>query len=118
MKKVTVQQMPESLKSVAITPEKAFGMEAEIYECDNMLEIIKVNKEDPLEMTVLNQYDKNGRVERHFFVGCGLDLDFTKPAVQRRPPRLYYAEMSDKQFAKYKDIVEKRLLNHPEKFAK
>lgn len=116
MKKINIQQMPESLKKVAITPEKAFGMEVEVYECDNMLEIIAINKNDPLEMTVLGQFDKKGAAERHFFVGCGLDLDFTKPSAQRMPPRLYFAEMSSAQFEKYREVVEKRLLNHPEKF--
>ena len=116
MKKINIQAMPESLKKVAITPEKAFGMDVEVFECDNMLEIISVNKNDPLEMTVLSQFDKTGTAERHFFVGCGLDLDFSKPSDQRIPPRMYFAEMSPQQFAKYKEVVEKRLLNHPEKF--
>jgi len=106
MKQVSINSLPECLKIIPLV----FPESVEVYECADLNEIIAINEMDPLEMTVINQ-TKNGVVERHFYVGVALDLDMSKPAAEIKPPRFYFAQMNDKQYEKYKDIVEKKLLN-------
>ena len=111
MKKISINGLPPSLKQVAMV----FADTVEVFECEDMNEILKINDEEPLEMTVINQ-TKKGVIERHFYVGVALDMDIYKPKSDRLPPRFYFSPMNDNQYDKYKDIVERKLLNDPQKF--
>jgi hypothetical protein len=110
MKTISINSLPPSLKQLALVFPNT-----EVHECEDMNEILKVNETDPLEMTVINQ-TKKGVIERHFYVGVALDMDVYKPKSERLPPRFYFALMNDNQYDKYKDIVERHLLNDPNKF--
>lgn len=108
MKEISFRSLPPSLRTVA----DVFKENVVVYECDNMNEIVGVSDEENLEMTVINQMDPEGNsVERHFFIGCGLDIDPYKSTAEKKPPRLYFAEMSEKQFEAYRNAINERLLN-------
>ena len=110
MKKISINSLPTSLKKLALVFPNT-----EVYECEDMNEILKINVTDPLEMTVVNQ-TKKGVIERHFYVGVALDMDVYKPKQERLPPRFYFSLMNDPQYNKYKELVERKLLNDPNKF--
>ena len=110
MNEVSINSLPSSLKEISMV----FKDEIKIYECEDMNEMLKINETDPLEFTVINQ-SKRGVVERRFFVGVALDMDYTKPSRERKPPRMFFTQMSDAQFDSYRKLVERKLLNDPPK---
>jgi len=110
MHEIKYRALPKALRAVA----QVFKEDIQVFECDNINEIIKVDLDNKLEMTVINQTDSNGHVERHFFIGVALDIDVYKRPEDRLPPQLYFALMNDAQFEKYKELINQKLLNDAE----
>lgn len=109
MREIKYEQMPVNLRVIA----EPFKENIKIFECNDMNEIIMKNRETKLETTVINQLDDNNMVERHFYIGLRIevDLDYNNNPVVISPPEMYFAEMNEGQYNKFKEVISKKLMN-------